>query len=153
MFDIEILDTTLRDGAQGEGINFSLRDKLTVTQTLDELGVAWIEAGNPGSNPKDLEFFRLAKSLNLKNAKLCAFGSTRKKGIKANEDSQLCLLLNAGTEGVAVFGKSWNLHVSEVLHVTPEENLAMIADTVAFLKSEGRVVIYDAEQFFDGFAA
>ena len=95
--NIEILDTTLRDGAQGEGITFSLRDKLAVTETLDELGVAWIEAGNPGSNPKDLEFFRLAAGLKLKNAKLCAFGSTRKKGIKAEEDIQLRSLLDAGT--------------------------------------------------------
>jgi len=153
MFDVEIFDTTLRDGAQGEGINFSLRDKLSVARALDELGVAWIEAGNPGSNPKDMEFFRNAPSLNLKNAKLCAFGSTRKKGVKADEDGQLRSLLDAGTEGVAVFGKSWELHTSEVLHVTPEENLSMIADTIAFLKSEGRVVFYDAEHFFDGFAA
>lgn len=149
-YDIEILDTTLRDGAQGEGISFSLRDKLAVTETLDELGVAWIEAGNPGSNPKDMEFFRLASSLNLKNAKICAFGSTRKKGIKAREDSQLRSLLDAGTEGVVVFGKSWDLHVSYVLQTEPEENLAMIAETIAFLKEEGRTVIYDAEHFFDG---
>jgi len=147
---IEILDTTLRDGAQGEGITFSLHDKLAVMETLDELGVAWIEAGNPGSNPKDLEFFRLASSLKLINAKLCAFGSTRKKGLKASGDSQLLSLLDSGTEGITIFGKSWDLHVNEVLKAEPEENLAMIADTVAFLKTEGRTVIYDAEHFFDG---
>jgi 2-isopropylmalate synthase len=152
-FDIEILDTTLRDGAQGEGIVFSVRDKITVTETLDELGVAWIEAGNPGSNPKDLEFFRLASSLNLKNAKLCAFGSTRKKGVKPQDDPLLRSLLDAGTEGVVIFGKSWDLHVTEVLRAEPTENLAMIAETVAFLKAEGRTIIYDAEHFFDGWTA
>jgi 2-isopropylmalate synthase len=151
--DIEILDTSLRDGAQGEGIVFSVRDKLAVAQALDELGVAWIEAGNPGSNPKDLEFFRLAPSLKLKHAKLCAFGSTRKKGIKAADDGQLRSLLDAGTEGVVIFGKSWDLHVTDVLRVELEENIAMIAETVAFLRAEGRAVIYDAEHYFDGWAA
>lgn len=151
--NIEILDTTLRDGAQGEGITFSLRDKITITEALDELGIAWIEAGNPGSNPKDLEFFRLASSFKLKNSKLCAFGSTRKKGVKAAEDSQLQSLLDAGTEGITIFGKSWDLHVSEVLQVLPEENLAMIEETVAFIKAKGRAVIYDAEHFFDGWVS
>jgi 2-isopropylmalate synthase len=151
--DIEIFDTTLRDGAQGEGIVFSVRDKLAVAEALDELGVAWIEAGNPGSNPKDLEFFRLARSLNLKNSGLCAFGSTRKKGIKAADDTHIRSLLDAGTETVVIFGKSWDLHVTEVLNAELAENLAMIADTVSFLKAEGRRVFYDAEHFFDGFAA
>ena len=152
-FDIEILDTTLRDGAQGEGLSFSLRDKIAVTEALDELGVSWIEAGNPGSNPKDLEFFRQIAGLKLKNAKLCAFGSTRKKNIKAEDDSHLQSLLEAGSEGVVIFGKSWELHVKEVLNVTPEENLAMIKDTIAFLKSKKLTVIYDAEHFFDGWEA
>ncbi|MDR0444375.1 MAG: citramalate synthase [Treponema sp.] len=152
-FDIEILDTTLRDGAQGEGIVFSVRDKLAITETLDELGVMWIEAGNPGSNPKDLEFFRLASSLKLKNAKLCAFGSTRKKGTKAVYDSQLISLLNAKTENVVIFGKSWDMHVNEVLQADLEENIAMITETIAFLKAEGRSVIYDAEHFFDGWVS
>ncbi|MDR0321739.1 MAG: citramalate synthase [Treponema sp.] len=152
-FDVEILDTTLRDGVQGVGITFSVRDKIAVAETLDELGVAWIEAGNPGSNPKDLEFFRLASSFKLKNSKLCAFGSTRKKGIKACDDVQLRSLLDAGTEGVTIFGKSWDLHVKEILQVQPEENLLMISETTAFLKSEGRIVIYDAEHFFDGWIA
>ncbi|MDR2951964.1 MAG: citramalate synthase, partial [Treponema sp.] len=150
---VEILDTTLRDGAQGEGIVFSARDKLAVTETLDELGIQWIEAGNPGSNPKDLEFFRNTSSLKLKNAKLCAFGSTRKKGVKAKDDPQVRSLLDAGTEGVVFFGKSWDLHVKEVLRVELEENLAMISETATFLKAEGRTVIFDAEHFFDGWAA
>jgi 2-isopropylmalate synthase len=152
-FDIEVLDTTLRDGAQGEGINFSVRDKVTVTEALDELGVSWIEAGNPGSNPKDMEFFRAASSIKLKNAKLCAFGSTRKKGIKAEEDPQLKSLLEAKTEGIVIFGKSWDLHVREVLGVTLEENLDMIKETISYLREKGRIVIYDAEHFFDGWAA
>ena len=153
MTNIEILDTTLRDGAQGEGIVFSLRDKLAVTEALDELGVAWIEAGNPGSNPKDLEFFRQAASLKLRSAQLCAFGPTRKKGVKAPDDAQLRSLLDAGTGAVVIFGKSWDLHAKEVLRVEPQENTAMIAETVAFCKAEGRKVIYDAEHFFDGCAA
>jgi 2-isopropylmalate synthase len=147
------LDTTLRDGAQGEGIAFSVQDKLAVVQALDDLGAAWIEAGNPGSNPKDTEFFRLAGKLALKYARLCAFGSTRKPGISPAADPQVQSLLKADTGAVVVFGKSWNLHVTEVLRVDPEENLAMIAETVAFFKTEGRTVIYDAEHFFDGFAA
>ena len=151
--DIEILDTTLRDGTQGEGIVFSVRDKIAVTETLDELGVAWVEAGNPGSNPKDMEFFRLASSIKLNKSKLCAFGSTRKKGINAKDDSQIRSLLEAGTEGITIFGKSWDLHVKEVLKVELQENIAMIAETVKFLKEEGRTVIYDAEHFFDGWKA
>ncbi|MDR0623880.1 MAG: citramalate synthase [Treponema sp.] len=151
--EIEILDTTLRDGAQGEGIAFSVQDKLAVVRALDELGIPWIEAGNPGSNPKDMEFFRLAGKLKPEQARLCAFGPTRKPGIRAADDPQLRALLEAGTEGAAVFGKSWNLHVTEVLRVGLEENLAMIAETVAFLKAEGRTVFYDAEHFFDGWKA
>jgi 2-isopropylmalate synthase len=150
---IEILDTSLRDGAQGEGISFSVRDKLAVAETLDDLGVAWIEAGNPGSNPKDLEFFREASGLKLKHSKLCAFGSTRKKGIRPEDDSRIRSLLSSGCEGIVIFGKSWDLHVTEVLRVSPEENIEMIAETVSFLKREGRFVIYDAEHFFDGFRA
>jgi len=151
-FDIEILDTTLRDGAQGEGITFSLRDKIAVTETLDELGVSWIEAGNPASNPKDMEFFRLASSLNLKNSRLCAFGSTRKKGINVKDDSQICSLLEAGTEGIVIFGKSWDLHVKEILQAELQENIAMISETITFFKEQGRTVIFDAEHFFDGCA-
>jgi 2-isopropylmalate synthase len=151
--DIEILDTTLRDGAQGEGISFSVQDKLSVVRGLDELGVTWIEAGNPGSNPKDMEFFRLAGNITLEHARLCAFGSTRKKGLAVSDDPQLKSLLDASTEAVAIFGKSWDLQVTEVLAVSLEENLAMIAETVAFLKEQGRTVLYDAEHFFDGWTA
>jgi 2-isopropylmalate synthase len=147
---VEVLDTTLRDGAQGEGISFSVQDKLALSRALDDLGVALIEAGNPGSNPKDMEFFRQARRLRLANAKLCAFGSTRRKGRSCVEDEQLAGLLEAGTETVVIFGKSWDLHVTEILRASPRENLDMIAETVAFLKKEGRRVIYDAEHFFDG---
>jgi 2-isopropylmalate synthase len=150
---IEILDTTLRDGAQGEGINFSIQDKLAVVRALDELGIPWIEAGNPGSTPKDMEFFSLASSLKLERSKLCAFGSTRKANTKCGDDSQLRSLLQANTEAVSIFGKSWDLHVKEVLRVSGEENLAMISETIQFLKAEGRNVFFDAEHFFDGWKA
>ena len=147
---IEILDTTLRDGAQGEGISFSLEDKLAVLKTLDELGTALIEAGNPGSNPKDMEFFSMARDIELEHSKLCAFGSTRKKQLKPSEDDQVLRLLEAGTEVVTIVGKSWDLHIREVLRASTEENLAMISDTVAFLKDRGKTVLFDAEHFFDG---
>ena len=148
---IEIFDTTLRDGAQGEGISFSAQDKLAIAGALDELGVSWIEAGNPGSNPKDADFFKSAKKLRLENARLCAFGSTRKKGVRAEDDEQLSSLLSADTEFVVVFGKASTLHVKEVLKASLDENLAMIAETVQFLRREGRTVFFDAEHFFDGF--
>ncbi|MDR1363370.1 MAG: citramalate synthase [Spirochaetaceae bacterium] len=147
---IEIFDTTLRDGAQGEGISFSARDKLAVTEALDELGIMWIEAGNPGSNPKDADFFKQAKKLRLKNARLCAFGSTRKKGTAARDDKQLAELLSAETETVVIFGKTSALHVTEVLRASLDENLDMITETIDFLRSEGRIVFFDAEHFFDG---
>ena len=153
MTQLEILDTTLRDGAQGEGITFSAQDKIAVVRALDDLGISWIEAGNPGSNPKDMEFFRLAESLKLEHAKLCAFGATRKKGVKASEDPGVLSLLDARTQAVVIFGKSWDFHVTEVLRVTHEENLAMIAETITFLKEKQRKVFYDAEHFFDGWKA
>ncbi|MDR2362996.1 MAG: citramalate synthase [Spirochaetaceae bacterium] len=148
-----MLDTTLRDGSQGEGISFSVQDKLAVARALDDLGVAWIEAGNPGSNPKDTEFFNRARELRLAHSRLCAFGPTRRPGTAVSKDAQIRSLLDAGTEGVTIFGKSWDLHVTEVLRVSPEENLAMISETVAFLKAEGRRVFYDGEHFFDGWKA
>ncbi len=148
---IEIFDTTLRDGVQGEGISFSLEDKLNIAQKLCKLGIAFVEAGNPGSNPKDMEFFRRAGELALGETRLVAFGSTRKKGGSAREDEGCAALLSAGTRWVAVFGKSWDLHVRDVLRTTLEENLAMIRDTVSFLKEQGRMVIFDAEHFFDGY--
>lgn len=147
---IEVFDTTLRDGAQGEGITFSVQDKIQVAQALDELGVSWIEAGNPGSNPKDLEFFKSAGDLGLVHARLCAFGATRKRGVSPREDANVQSLLTANTEAIVLFGKSWDLHATEVLRVSLEENLAMIRETVAFFKDAGKIVIYDAEHFFDG---
>ena len=150
---VEILDSTLRDGAQAEGISFSVEDKLAVTKLLDELGVPYVEAGNPGSNPKDLEFFRRASELSLKNTKLVAFGSTRRKNITVEDDANVKALLAADTEAVALFGKCWDLHVSDILRTTEQENFAMIADTVAFFKSKGKRVIFDAEHFFDGYKA
>ena len=150
---VEILDSTLRDGAQGEGISFSVEDKLAVTRLLDGLGVSYIEAGNPGSNPKDLEFFRRAGELKLRHSRLVAFGSTRRKNRPAAEDDNLLALLTAGTEMVSIFGKCWDLHVRDILGTTEEENFAMIGDTVAFLREHGRRVIFDGEHFFDGYQA
>ncbi len=146
---ISVLDSTLRDGAQGEGISFSVQDKLHIVQALDELGVTYVEAGNPGSNPKDLEFFREAEKMKLSRSKLAAFGATRRKDIKASEDANLQSLLTANTETVVIFGKAWDFQVREILRASLEENLAMIRDTAAFLKSEGRTVIFDSEHFFD----
>ena len=148
---ILIYDTTLRDGTQGEGISFSVADKLRIAEKLDHFGVDYIEGGWPGSNPRDMAFFHEVKSLKLKHAKIAAFGSTRRAGIHAADDSQLRLLLEAETPVVTIFGKTWLLHVTEVLRTTPEENLAMIEDSVRFLHEAGREVIYDAEHFFDGY--
>jgi 2-isopropylmalate synthase len=146
-----IYDTTLRDGTQGEGFQLSGLDKLRIAKRLDEFGVDYIEGGWPGSNPKDVEFFREAKSLNLKHAKLAAFGSTRRAGIAVEEDPQVALLLDAETPVVTIFGKSWDLQVTEILRTTLDENLAMIRETVAHLVKNGREVVYDAEHFFDGY--
>ncbi|MCL2342833.1 MAG: citramalate synthase [Firmicutes bacterium] len=150
---IEIFDSTLRDGAQGEGIQFSLVDKLEIVRALDALGVAYIEAGNPGSNKKDMAFFEEMRSVPLQNAKLVAFGATRRRGIEAADDPNCRSLLAAGTPCVCVFGKSWTLHVTEVLRATLEENLEMVRDTVRFFKDAGKEVIFDAEHFFDGYKA
>ena len=152
-FNVNILDSTLRDGSQGEGISFSVQDKLHIVQALDELGVKYIEAGNPGSNPKDLEFFEEAKKLKLQNSQIVAFGATRRKGITCEEDSNLQSLLYAGTQTVVIFGKSWDFQVTDILKATLEENLAMIKETVEFLVANGRNVIYDAEHFFDAWYA
>ena len=146
---IKILDSTLRDGAQGEGISFSVQDKINIVKALDDLGVTYIEAGNPGSNPKDLEFFQQVKKVKLNSAKVVAFGATRRKGITCQEDMQLQSLLSAETDTVVIFGKSWDFQVTEILRATLEENIDMISQTVAFLKQAGRSVIYDAEHFFD----
>ena len=150
---IEILDSTLRDGSQGEGISYSVQDKIHIVQALDELGVTYIEAGNPGSNPKDMEFFQKAKDLQLKNAKLVAFGSTRRKDITCAEDVNLQSLLAAETETVVIFGKTWDFQATEILHATLEQNLEMIRDTCEFLVKNSRRVIFDAEHFFTGYKA
>ena len=148
---VEIYDTTLRDGSQGEGINFSVADKLRIAEKLDAFGVHYIEGGWPGSNPKDIEFFAQAKKKKFKNARLAAFGSTRRKGVAVEQDDQVRLLIEAGTPVVTIYGKTSMLHVKEVLRCTPEENLGMIADTVRYLKDHGKFVVYDAEHAFDGF--
>ncbi len=144
-------DTTLRDGTQGEGVSFSVTDKLRIAEKFDQFGIDYIEGGWPGSNPRDMAFFEEAKKLKLKHAKIAAFGSTRRANLKAEEDPQLKTLIDAGTPVVTIFGKTWLLHVTEVIRVAPEENLAMIEDSVRFLKDNGREVIYDAEHFYDGY--
>src|SRR4026208_68653 len=136
--DVEIYDTTLRDGSQGEGINFSVADKLRIAEKLDGFGIHYIEGGWPGSNPKDIEFFTEAKRRKFKTARLAAFGSTRRKGVRVEADDQVHLLLHAETPVVTIYGKTWLLHVREVLRATPDENLGMISDTVRFLKDHGR---------------
>lgn len=150
---IQVLDSTLRDGSQGEGISYSVQDKINIVKALDELGITFIEAGNPGSNPKDMEFFEEAKKLDLKHAKLVAFGSTRRKGIKCSEDANVQSLLAAGTEYVCIFGKTWDFQVTDIIHATLEENLEMIRETVAFLVENKKKVIFDAEHFFTGYKA
>ncbi|MFW5882927.1 MAG: citramalate synthase [Verrucomicrobiota bacterium] len=146
-----IYDTTLRDGTQGEGINFPVATKLRVAEKLDQFKIDYIEGGWPGSNPRDMAFFDEVRKLRLKHAKVAAFGSTRRADKRAEEDPQLQLLLEAETRVVTIFGKSWLLHVEEVLRVSPDENLRMIEDSVRLLRAAGREVIYDAEHFFDGY--
>ncbi len=150
---VEIFDTTLRDGAQTEGISYSVDDKLRIARKLDELGVTYIEGGWPGSNPKDAVFFAHAKAETWKHAKIVAFGATRRANLKPAEDASVCALVEAGTEVCAIFGKSSVLQVEEVLRTTLDENLRMIEDTIAFLRGQGKRVIYDAEHFFDGYRA
>ena len=150
---IEIYDTTLRDGAQAEDVWFSVEDKVRVAQKLDELGVHFIEGGWPGANPKDIEFFRIAKTIPFKNAKLVAFGSTRRASNSAARDLTLRALLEAGTHYVTLFGKSWTLHVTDALGISLKKNLKLIEESVAFLKAHKRQVFYDAEHFFDGYKA
>jgi len=148
---IQLYDTTLRDGAQREGISFTVEDKLRIAKKLDELGIHFIEGGWPGSNPKDDEFFTKAQGLALSNALLVAFGSTRHSKAKAEKDPNLSALLDTKTEVVTIVGKSWDLHVTQVLETTLDENLRMIADSISYLKSQGRRVFFDAEHFFDGY--
>ena len=146
-----IYDTTLRDGAQREGLSLSMEDKLKIARQLDDLGVAFIEGGWPGANPKDVQFFWQLREKPLKQAEIVAFCSTRRPNMQAANDPGLQPILSAGTKWVAIFGKSWDLHVRESLQTTLEENLAMIEDTLTFLASQGRQVIYDAEHWFDGY--
>ncbi len=148
---ISLYDTTLRDGSQREGLSFSLADKLRITEWLDRLGIDVIEGGWPGSNPKDQEYFERVADLPLAHAQIAAFGSTRRAGVAVEEDENLAALLAARTPIVTVFGKSWLLHVTEVLGTTPEENLRMIDETICFLREGGCRVFYDAEHFFDGY--
>ena len=135
---IQLYDTTLRDGAQREGLSLSLDDKLRIARTLDQLGVDYIEGGNPGSNPKDIAFFQSVGTLGLTHARVTAFGSTRRAGVDVAEDAQIRELRTAGTPAVAVFGKSWDLHVTRVLQTTLAENLGMIADSVSYLRDHGQ---------------
>ena len=151
--EVKIYDTTLRDGTQGEGISFSVTDKLLIAERLDQFGVDYIEGGFPGSNPRDITFFAEAAKLKLKHAKLAAFGSTRRAGVKAAEDLQLKTLLESGMPVMTLVGKTWDLHVTEIIRTTLDENLAMIEDSVRYLTEQGREVIYDAEHFFDGYRA
>ena len=151
MTRVSVLDTTLRDGAQREGISFSVKDKLRIARKLDELGVAYIEGGWPGSNPKDVEFFKGASEMPFKHAKLAAFGSTRRTGLAVAQDASVQALLKAGTPVAVIVGKSSAMHVREVLRTTLDENLAMIHETIAYLKAKGIEVLFDAEHFFDGY--
>ncbi|MFA6079252.1 MAG: citramalate synthase [Candidatus Omnitrophota bacterium] len=151
MDKIELYDTTLRDGAQAEGISFSVNDKLKVTEKLSELGMRYIEGGWPGANPKDMEFYKRVKSLRIKNSSIVAFGSTRRADTRAGSDKILKGLLAAETSHITIFGKTWDLHVKDVLRIELAENLRMIEDSIKFLKSKGRKVFYDAEHFFDGY--
>lgn len=153
MTQIHIYDTTLRDGAQGEGIAFSLEDKLKIAQRLDEVGVHFIEGGWPGSNVKDMEFFQRIRAVPLAQAQVAAFGATRRAGTTCEADPQIKLLLDAGTPVVTLVGKSWDLHVHHVLETTLAENLAMIGDSIRYFVAQGRRVFYDAEHYFDGFKA
>jgi len=150
---IVLYDTTLRDGTQAEGISLSVDDKLKITKLLDEMGIQYVEGGWPGSNPKDIEYFRRVRELHLQQARIVAFGSTCRVGSQPQHDQNLQAILDANTRAVALVGKSWTLHVADVLRTTPEENLRMIRDSVRYVKEHGREVIFDAEHFFDGFHA
>lgn len=153
MRTVEIYDTTLRDGTQGEGVSLSLQDKLQITERLDEMGIDYVEGGYPLSNAKDAEYFQKVRNLKLKHAQVCAFGMTRRKGVKAADDPGMKALLESGAPVCTIVGKTHDFHVTEILRVSLEENLAMIRETIAYLVSQGRKVFYDAEHFFDGWRA
>ncbi len=150
---VKIYDTTLRDGTQGEGVSFSMEDKVRLAARFDALGIHYIEGGWPGSNPKDLRFFRRMQDVSLKHAKLCAFSMTRRAGVSASGDANMQSLIEAGAPVATIVGKSWDFHVTEALETTLPENLAMIGDTIAYLRPKMEEVMYDAEHFFDGFRA
>jgi len=151
MQKVKLYDTTLRDGTQQEGISLTVKDKLSIASKLDELGISYIEGGWPGSNPKDMEFFIKAKKLKLRHSTISAFGSTRRPHIQAGGDANVKALIRSGCKVITIFGKSWDLHVKDVLKTTLEENLNMIKDTIRYLKSKKKEVFYDAEHFFDGY--
>ncbi|NWF77684.1 MAG: citramalate synthase, partial [Chloroflexi bacterium] len=151
MKKVQLYDTTLRDGAQQEGISFSVEDKLKICQKLDELGIDFIEGGWPGSNPKDTEFFARARNLRLTHSTLVAFGSTRHAGSRVEDDPNLQALLEAETSVVTIVGKAWDKQVTLVLETTLEENISMITDSITYLRSKGLRVFFDAEHFFDGY--
>lgn len=148
---IELFDTTLRDGAQARNVSFSLRDKIEVVKLLDKLGIDYIEAGNPASNPKDIDFFSQLEDLKLENSKIVAFGSTRRKNIKASKDNHLKILAECYFDNITIFGKAWDFHVTDIIKTTLEENLLMIEDSIKFLVDNGKTVSFDAEHFFDGY--
>ncbi|HCS36165.1 MAG: citramalate synthase [Spirochaetae bacterium HGW-Spirochaetae-4] len=148
---VSLFDSTLRDGAQAEGISFSVLDKLKIVKMLDDLGVDYVEAGNPGSNPKDLEFFQEVSSLELSHVRLVAFGATRRRDIRVEDDTNIQSLLSANTPVVSIFGKSWDFQVTDIIRTSLDENLAMIRDTVGYLVQSGKEVVFDAEHFFDGY--
>jgi len=151
--NVTIYDTTLRDGSQAEGISFSLEDKLQIARRLDSLGISYIEGGWPGSNPKDMEFFKTIQSMGLENSRIAAFSATRKPGISVKQDLNLQALLESGAPCATLVGKSWDFHVLRALETTLEENLNMVRESIAYLKDKGREVIFDAEHFFDGYKA
>lgn len=153
MHFVEIYDTTLRDGAQAEDVSFSVEDKLRIVEKLDLLGLHYIEGGWPGSNPKDIEFFKKARELPLKNAKIVAFGATRKADYPVGKDPNIRALLESGTDLITLFGKSWDLHVTDALGISLKKNLELIADSIGHLRSRRKKVYYDAEHFFDGYKA
>ena len=149
--DVEVLDTTLRDGAQASGISFTLQDKLDITEKLDELGIPFIEGGWPSSNPKDLEYFRRVKDIPLENSEIVVFGSTRRKDVRPEKDRNLNSLVEADVKTAVIFGKSWILHTRDILHITPEDNLDLIATSIEYLREHGMRVFFDAEHYFDGY--
>jgi 2-isopropylmalate synthase len=149
--EILLYDTTLRDGTQGEEVSLSAEDKLRIARKLDEMGVHYVEGGWPGSNPRDARFFEMSRDVSFRGARLAAFGSTRRPFIRTEEDQNIQALLDTGTRTVTLFGKSWDLHATEIIGATLEENIAMIRESVGYLKGQGREVIYDAEHFFDGY--